>query len=148
MLKKKVVDIRHAKSEDYKEVLNNIEKIGKCPFCKENFKYHKHPILNRKTGWFITKSTWPYKNTRYHFLIISEKHKESLNQLNLLDLRAVSYLIKWIIKKCKIRGGGLALRFGDTIYTGSTVCHLHFHLIVPGINKKTKRVKAICFPIG
>lgn len=147
-MKRRVVDLRHAKSKEYREVLKNIQEIGKCPFCKENFRYHKKPILKKEKRWFITKSSWPYKNTQYHFLIISEKHKENFEELNLSDFEAVFRLTNWAIKKYKIKGGGLTLRFGRTIYTGSTVCHLHFHFIVPKIDKKTKKIKTIYFPIG
>lgn len=132
--------------KEYKEVLKTIKKTGKCPFCKENFKYHKNPILKEEKNCFITESSWPYKNTQHHFLIIFKKHKENLSQLDSLDLKAVSKLVNWAIKKYKIKGGGLILRFGKRIYTGATVNHLHFHLIVPKIKKR--KVKTICFPIG
>lgn len=145
---KKVVNSNNTKLKEYKGVLKAIEKIKKCPFCKANFKYHKKPILKREKGWFITESTWPYKNNKYHFLIISDKHKEDFGQLSSFDFRAVSILVNWAIKKYKIKGGGLLLRFGESIYTGSTVCHLHFHLIVPQINKKNKTAKTVYFPIG
>lgn len=145
---KKVVDTRYAKSEDYKEILNAIEKTAKCPFCKENFKYHRKKILRSEKGWVITESSWPYKNTRFHFLIIPEEHRESFEELNSADFAALSELVKWAIKKYKLKGGGLALRFGDSLYTGATVCHLHFHLMVPMTDKKRKSAKVVYFGIG
>ncbi len=147
-MKRKFVNLNFAKSKNYKNVLKIIEKTGKCPFCKENFKYHKKSILKREKNWFITESSWPYENTKWHFLIISEKHKEDFIQLTSLDFREVSKLIKWTIKEYKIKGGAFGLRFGDAIYTGSTVNHLHFHLIVPEINKKTKKTNIVHFNVG
>lgn len=147
-MKKRVVNLKFAGAKGYKNVLKTIEKTEKCPFCKENFKYHKNPILKKGKDWFITKSSWPYKNTQYHFLIISEKHKENFEELKLLDFRTVSALANWAIEKYKIKGGGLVLRFGETDYTGSSVCHLHFHLIAPEINKRTQKAKTVYFPIG
>lgn len=144
---KKVVDTRYAKSKDYKKTLETIENIAKCPFCKENFKYHKKKILKTYKTWFITESSWPYKNAKFHFLIISEKHKEEFSDLKPSDLKIVSDLTNWAIKKYKIKGGALTLRFGDTQYTGATVCHLHFHLIVPKLDKN-RNAKVINFPIG
>lgn len=146
-MKRKVVDKRYAKSEDYRKVLEDIEEKAKCPFCKENFKYHKKKILRREKRWFITESSWPYKNTKFHFLIISEKHKERFADLKQTDFAAVSKLASWAIRKYKIRGGCVALRFGDTKYTGASVCHLHFHLIAPDFNKN-KKAKTVNFPIG
>lgn len=147
-MKKKVVNLKYAKSKKYLDILKIIEKTGKCPFCKENFKYHKKPILKTEKNWFITKSDWPYKNTQYHFLIISKRHKENFTQLSSPDLKSVSKLVSWAIKKYKIKGGGLILRFGESTYTGSTVYHLHFHLVVPKIDKKNKKAKVVYFPIG
>ncbi|MCK4919221.1 MAG: HIT domain-containing protein [Candidatus Pacebacteria bacterium] len=144
---KKVVNKKNAKSKDYKDTLKTIEKTEKCPFCKENFKYHKKKILKNEKGWFITESSWPYENSKFHFLIISEKHKEEFGDLKIADLKVVSELSEWVIKKYKIKGGVLSLRFGDTKYTGATVCHLHFHLLVPKLDKN-KIAKVINFPIG
>jgi len=145
---KKVVNPKFANLKDYKKVLKTIEKTTKCPFCKENFKYHRKPIIKKQKGWFITENTWSYKNTRHHFVIISEEHKEEFKELNFSDFETVSKLANWIIKKYKINGGGILLRFGDSDYTGATVCHLHFHLIVPKINKRMMKAKTVYFPIG
>jgi len=145
---KKVVNPKFAKSKDYKRVLKTIEETAKCPFCKSNFKYHKKPILKKEKSWFVTENTWPYKNTKHHFVIISEGHKEEFSELSLADFKIVFKLANWIIKKYKIKGGCFVLRFGDPIYTGATVCHLHFHLIVPKIDRKKAKSKMVYFPIG
>ncbi len=148
MKAKKVVDKRFAqKRTEYFGVLKSIEKEGKCPFCPENFKYHGKKILKKKDGWFITENNWSYKNTQKHLLIIGEKHKENFEELTKNDLLVIKYLSDWAIKKFKIKGGAVAARFGKTELTGSTVCHIHFHLIYPQINKKGL-AKTVNFPIG
>jgi len=144
---KKVVDKRYAKSNDYKKTLETIEETAKCPFCKENFKYHKKKILKKEKGWFITESSWPYENSKFHFLIISEKHKEEFGDIKTTDFKIVSELVNWAITKYKIKGGALTLRFGDTTYTGASVCHLHFHFMVPEIDKNGM-ANVVNFPIG
>ncbi len=144
---KKVVDLKYAKSKEYKKTLEAIEETAKCPFCKENFKYHKKKILRKEKSWFITESSWPYKNSKFHFLIISKKHKEEFSDLKTSDFKIVSNLANWAIKKYKIKGGALSLRFGNTKYTGASVCHLHFHFIVPELDK-SKKAKTVNFPIG
>lgn len=147
-MRKKLVNIKNARKGEYKKVIKEIAKTGKCPFCKENFKYHKKPIFKRNNGWFLTNNGWPYKNSRCHLIIIGEVHKENFFELTKKDLAAVFYLTDWAIKKFKIKGGWLAMRFGDTNLTGATVNHIHFHLISPKINKKTRRSKTVNFPIG
>ena len=145
---KKVVNKTFAKrNTEYAQVISSIEKKGKCPFCPDNFKYHKEPVLKDGGDWLITKNSWPYENTKYHFIIISKKHKENFNNLKNSDFESVKKLVNWAIKKFKIKGGGLVIRFGDTDHTGATVCHLHFHLISPELSKD-KKAKTVWFPIG
>ncbi|MBP7057414.1 hypothetical protein KBB08_02900, partial [Candidatus Gracilibacteria bacterium] len=64
------------------------------------------------------------------------------------DFHAVRTLGNWVIKKYNLKGGGLTFRFGDSIYTGATVRHLHMHLIVPTVNPETKQALPVSFPIG
>jgi ATP adenylyltransferase len=146
---KKVVDPRFSGGRgDYAAVIRAIQKEGHCPFCPENFKYHRKPILKRHGSWFITRASWPYKNTQHHFILLGTKHKEQFHELKNTDWAHITWLIRWTIKKYNIKGGGMALRFGETTYTGATVCHLHAHLIVPVIDKKKNRAKTVRFPIG
>ena len=145
-IKVKVVDLRSAKSARYRAILHDIQNEGVCPFCPKTFKWHTKPILKREGGWLITESFSPYKNTKHHFLIIKIKHKEHINELSPRDWQSLSRLAVWAIKKFRIKGGALALRFGDTALTGSTVCHIHAHLIVP--KTKNRKAKTVWFPIG
>ncbi len=139
---KRVVNTRFAKGQGYLEVLESIEAKGKCPFCPDNFKYHKHPTLKDDDKWLLTRCSWPYKNTKEHFLIISKIHKEYFSDLSNDDMKSVRLLVDWATKEFDLKGGAIALRFGDTEHTGATVCHLHFHLIVPEVGK------TVNFPIG
>ena len=143
---KKVVDTRYAKTTQYRKVLTEIKGAKVCPFCPKTFKWHTNPILKTVGNWLITESFQPYKNTAHHFLIIGKRHKEQLTELSPRDWTEISGLQKWAIKKFGLKGGGLAMRFGDTAHTGATVSHLHMHLIVP----KLKRGRAIpvWFPFG
>ena len=146
-MKKTVVSVKNARKGEYKQIIEKILKKGKCPFCPENFLYHKKPILKKKKNWFLTKDSWPYKNSKYHFLIIGTKHKEKFSQLTKKDFEEVSELANFAIAKYKIRGGAVAVRFGDTDFTGASVSHLHFHIITP--QRKTKNsTQKVLFPIG
>ena len=144
----KFVNFKNAKTGEYKKILKKIAKTAKCPFCKENLKYHRKPELKRKVDWFLTRNSWPYENARYHLIILGDKHKESFSELTKKDLEKVAYLTRWAIKKFNIKGGALAMRFGEIDFTGASVSHLHFHLISPKKNLKTKKVKIVNFPIG
>lgn len=143
---KKLVDNRYAKSGMYKKVIDEIASQKVCPFCPETFKWHTKPILKRLGGWLITENFSPYKNARYHFILVGKEHKEKISELTSTDWKAISSLISWAVKKYKIKGGGVTLRFGDSLYTGATVRHLHLHLISPEVTNG--KAKPVYFPIG
>ena len=147
-MKAKFVNLQNARKGEYGKIIEEIARTGKCPFCKENLKYHRKPEFKRKNGWFLTENSWPYKNTRWHLVILGDRHKENFSELTKKDWETVVYLTNWAIKKYKIKGGALAMRFGDTDFTGASVAHLHFHLISPQKDGKTKKAKRVNFPIG
>jgi len=93
MKRKKVVNSRFAKTPEYKEVIGAIEREGKCPFCPQNFKYHKNPVLKKRGVWFLTKSSWAYRNSHLHFLIVGKKHKERVEELKDGDLKNIFFLV-------------------------------------------------------
>ncbi|MBS3902797.1 MAG: HIT domain-containing protein [Anaplasmataceae bacterium] len=143
---KKLVDGRFAKGEMYKGVIKEITKAKVCPFCPKHFKWHTKPILRRHKGWLITENFNPYPGAQNHLLIIGTKHQESFRDIRPADWKTISELVQWALRKFKIKGGGLVMRFGDSLYTGATVTHLHLHLIVPKI--KGGRTETVNFPIG
>ena len=148
-MKKKVVDTRYAKSDEYAKVLNKIAQHGECPFCPENLLKNKKPMIEikRNYNWFLTQNNYSYQDARIKLMIICDEHKEKFEELTTEDFESVKELVRWANKKYNIQGGGLAIRFGNTQFTGATVCHLHFHLISPELNEK-ELSKPIYFPIG
>jgi len=144
---KKVVDITFGRGE-YGKDLNQIEQIGICPFCPGQMYWHKEPILKESGRWFITKNTHSYKGSAHHVLVICKDHLEHFNAMTCDDWFQVMSLFDWYCEEHGILGGGIAMRFGDTLYTGATVCHLHFHLIVPEIDLESGKAKPVYFPIG
>jgi ATP adenylyltransferase len=143
---KKFVNTSSAKSEVYKKVLEDIDSQKVCPFCPETFKWHTKPILKRLGDWLITENFSPYKNTKYHLVVIGKVHKEKLSELTGKDWKSIFSLCDWAISKYKIKGGAITMRFGDSLYTGATVKHLHLHLISPEV--LDGKVEPVYFPIG
>jgi len=144
------VDATNARSEEYREVLRKILAEGICPFCAPNFqKHHPNQVLESSDGWMITKVGWPYENTEHHFLLLNDqRHDTSLSQVSGRDFEAINRLVECVTGTLGIRGGALAARFGETLMTGATVQHLHFHFIVPQIDGESGRARVVYFPIG
>ncbi len=140
-----LVDPRNARAEGYREIMEEIVSERACPLCPP-MKWHPNPILQDDGRWLITKNSHPYEHTQHHLLIISKRHIELLSELTPQDLESVLNLSNWANQEFSIKGGGLTMRFGDTLYTGATVKHLHAHLIVPEV--EANQVFPVYFPIG
>lgn len=146
--KRTFIDKQYAKNPRYRRQLERFERAGTCPFCPEQFPLLRKPILHKAGQWFVVWNTHKYKNSRRHLLIVSRQHKESLQDLSPRDLADVIRLVRRLAKTYAIRGGGLFLRFGDTRFTGATVKHLHFHLVVPKLTQTRDKAEPVYVPIG
>lgn len=121
----------NARTEEQKALMARIEADGVCPFCAEHFKkYHPKPILKETEYWFVTENMSPYEGTTHHFLFVYKPahitKPEAMVSNALDDLYA---LLAWTTTTYRISGGSFFMRFGDTAYNGSSVEHLHAHLI-------------------
>ncbi len=80
--KNRAVDIENAvvvPRNDYARVLRTIITNGFCPFCEKHlFKHHRQPLIYKSKYWLVTKNSWPYKGSRYHFLFIIRPHIEAV----------------------------------------------------------------------
>ena len=130
--------------------MEDIKQEGHCPFCREHLaKYHKNPILKEGKYWLLTENQWPYVKVKQQLLAIYKTHIEHISQI---DPKAGSELFSMFAdeaKKRKIKGGGVALRFGsskDGNY-GSSVLHIHAHLVEPNL-KALKKDEAWRFKFG
>ena len=121
----------NARKEEQRAVMAQIEADGVCSFCPEHMpKYHKHPIEKTGAHWYVTKNAWPYDNTAFHFLIVTNEHITDSSELTPEAWLELHELQKWIVETNGIQNGTLLLRTGDMNKTGSSVLHLHAHFIV------------------
>lgn len=148
--KKQLVDPTSARSDEYRDQLGEIAAAGVCPFCPDSFKWHPNEVLQRNASWLITPIRQNYPNADLHFLLIGEDHVEHFLELSSESWGDLRDLVRWACNEygLKDKGGGFALRFGPTAFTGATVAHLHAHLIVPQIDEDTQRARVVNFPIG
>jgi len=133
------INMRTIRREDQRKVMEKIKEQGHCPFCRENLEtYHKAPILKEGKFWVLTDNQWPYNKIKHQLLAVYKTHIEHISEM---DPEAGSELMQMFAgeaKKRKIPGGGIAIRFGSNPELGnygSTVLHLHAHLIEPDLEK-------------
>ncbi|MCF7816115.1 MAG: hypothetical protein K9M10_00085 [Candidatus Pacebacteria bacterium] len=129
----------NARTDEQKNLMAKIESDGVCPFCAEHFtKYHPKPILEETDFWFVTENMSPYEGTKYHFLFVYKpSHITKTQEMDSGALKDLYSLLDWATTTYDIQGGSFFMRFGDTAYNGSSVEHLHAHLIVGGTQNET-----------
>lgn len=130
------VNMDNARHDDQRQVMQDIQDAGVCPFDEEHLiKYHTPPILRQGKHWTLTPNQWPYEHTRVHLLAIARQHVESVDELPDGAGEELFEHMRWAIKEYNIDFGGLAMRFGDVKHSGASVNHLHAHIIVPDKDK-------------
>lgn len=114
---------------EYSKVISEIAQKGVCPFCPDQLRnFHKKPIEER-TYWWVTDNMYPYKPTHHHCLFIHKQHVTHFSELSVEAYQELQEIVREQSTKRSITGGTLVMRFGETRFTGSTVSHLHAHLV-------------------
>lgn len=130
------INLSAVRRDDQRAVMEEIQRQGHCPFCPEHLqKYHKAPILKEGTYWILSDNQWPYQHIKHQLIAIHKTHIEHLTEL---APEAGAELIQLFAEEAARRhipGGGLAMRFGSSPIGnyGSSVLHLHAHLIEPDL---------------
>lgn len=129
----------NARTEEQKKLMAQIEHDGVCPFCAEHFTtYHPKPILKDTDYWFVTENMSPYEGTSLHLLFVYKpSHITKPEEMKIGALEDLFSLMTWATATFEILGGSFFMRFGDTRFNGSSVEHLHAHLISGGQNSDT-----------
>jgi len=136
--KNNFINMGAVRREDQKVVMEEIKKQGHCPFCIENLeKYHKNPILKEGKFWLLTENQWPYEKIKHQLLAIYKTHIEHIKEMDPDAGRELLEMFAEESEKRNILGGGVAIRFGQSPHGnyGSSVLHIHAHLIEPDLEK-------------
>ncbi|RLD68967.1 MAG: hypothetical protein DRI98_11135 [Bacteroidetes bacterium] len=135
--KGKFLNHSSVRTQEQKDLMARIEKDGVCPFCIEHFKkYHPKPIIKETDYWFFTENISPYEGSKFHFIFVYKpEHITSPSKISTDAQKDLFDLVSWATDVYKIEGGSFFMRFGNTSYTGSSVEHIHAHL-VSGVSKK------------
>lgn len=116
---------------DYGVILQAILDEGICPFCPENlYKHHTKPIISEGPCWIVTTNFKPYEGAVHHFVLISKRHVECVEDLDQNEWLEVRTHYKALVAKFALSGATILWRSGDTKLTGASVVHLHLQIIV------------------
>ncbi|MEX0748608.1 MAG: HIT domain-containing protein [Candidatus Saccharimonadales bacterium] len=128
------VYLPNARQADQRAAMESIAERGICFMCPEHipeFYGEKDDIIAEGEHSFLVHNGYPYENTDYHIMAIPKLHATSIQELSDEFLTEAFGYFKDLEQKFAIKGGAIAMRFGDPSETGATVHHLHIHFIVP-----------------
>jgi ATP adenylyltransferase len=136
-----------ARVEAQVERMKDLESRDVCAFCAEYIETETVSRIELETEhWVVKMNDYPYKNTKYHFLIISKPHVKAVSELSEAARSEFLNVVNTVGNKYKLKYYAVGLRSGDMRYNGGTVEHLHGHLIV-GDHKKAS-VDPVRFKVG
>lgn len=127
----RLVHIHAARNPEQRLVMEGYQQDGICPFCPEYFlPDHKQAILHESKYWHVTRNQWPYKHTRNHFLLIlKQRHIDDIKDLTDGEKLDLFDQYEFLKTRYGITGCALVIRTGDITQNGSSVAHLHVHII-------------------
>lgn len=141
---------------DYKAHLEEAQRTRECIFCRPDFR-DAQKVLFRYDSWFARRNDYPTKDIDgglplHHFLIVSDRCFWGIEEYRPADILAVWQLFRMLRQEFAIAGGGLVKRFDDPLFSGATILHEHWHIIVPRVIELTPDRKPqahyVNFPIG
>ena len=167
-----VINAQHASA--YQREHREAAERRACPFCRDQLSSGvvlHHTGGDPTIGWFakeLTNPEWrlptrPLPGDREvvraerTLLFIPCRHVVWPGELTPADWAALGQLVQWARETYKSPGSGLAIRLDEPDhpgFSGRTVMHLHFHLVVPpawpeGVENPTgQRARIVDFPFG
>lgn len=126
-------NLSHGRTAAQIEQMQDLAARGVCAFCREHFEAnHREPLLYENDYWLLTKNDYPYEGAVTQLLLIHKTHIERPEEIKPEGWVALGEAIKTATSRFSFPGGSFLMRFGNSDYCGSTVSHLHAHLIVGG----------------
>jgi diadenosine tetraphosphate (Ap4A) HIT family hydrolase len=120
----------HARTDEQRRHMEELEDAGICVFCPEHFAtHHREPIELSKEHWYVTKNDFPYVGTAAHYLIVPHTHVTAFDQLP-DEAGAELWGIKRELKqKLAPAAEATVERSGTMRYNGASVAHFHVHFV-------------------
>lgn len=136
----KYVEINNVRDETMHKKWQQILSDGIDPFNPAHVeKYIDGKIIMKTTHWYVFKNDHQYKNTKHHFVIVSNNFYKTDQEITNNEWLELKQTKEKLCEKYHITSGGFSFRFGDMKVSGASVQHFHAHIIVP---QKGKSVAA------
>jgi diadenosine tetraphosphate (Ap4A) HIT family hydrolase len=112
-----------------------LERDGICIFCPQHLTGDpEHPVLHETEHWVVTTNKYPYANTRLHLLLVPRAHTDDLLDLEPAARAEYWTVLEWIKETYRLTFYCIGSRNGDFRYTGSSIAHVHVHVVVGDVD--------------
>lgn len=132
----------NARKQEQLDIMIDREGKNEDPLAPQNLDPEAQQTLFETKHWCITLNRFPYENTQMQILGISKDDVYDYKDLSPEAFAEIQEIWTKLAVEYNLDGGGLCWRFGDPAKSGASLKRLHFHVIMPEVDKKVK------FPIG
>ena len=130
----------NARGEEQLAEMRRLDAAGICLFCPGNLE-DVQEVLHRTAHWAVTPNRFPYDGARLHLMLVPSAHVTDMVDLP-LDAQADFFAaLAWVRGEYDLSYYALGVRCGDLPVTGSTIKHLHAHLVVGDLGGEPVRFK-------
>ena len=120
----------HARTDEQRRHMEDLEEAGICVFCPEHFEeHHREPVEITGEHWYVTKNDFPYVGTAAHYLIVAREHVKSFDELPDEAGAELWSLKRQLKERLAPAAEAMVERSGAMRYNGASVAHLHVHFV-------------------
>jgi diadenosine tetraphosphate (Ap4A) HIT family hydrolase len=120
----------HARTDEQRRHMEELEAAGVCVFCPEHFpQHHREPVEISGEHWYVTKNDFPYAGTAAHYLIVPHEHVTAFDQLPDEAGAELWRLKRELKQRLAPVAEAMVERSGTMRYNGASVAHLHVHFV-------------------
>ena len=125
----------NARKQEQLDIMMNRETNGEDPLDPSII---DQEILFNTKYWYISENRFPYEGVERQFLVVSKKEVYSLEDMPKEMFDEIEEIWKKLVIDYNLDGGALCFRYGNPAKSGASLKRLHFHLIMPKEEQKTK----------
>jgi|1185.fasta_scaffold46688_2 ATP adenylyltransferase len=130
----------NSRTEEQTAEMRRLDAAGICLFCPGHLEGVQE-VLHRSEHWAVTPNRFPYSNAGLHLLLVPHTHVTDMVELTPEAQADFFSTLAWVREKFDLTYYGLGVRSGDSPVTGSTIKHLHVHVIVGDLDREPVRFK-------
>ncbi|MBX4195735.1 dihydrofolate reductase [Candidatus Parcubacteria bacterium] len=135
----------NVRTVDQLNSMQEIREAGVCPFCPEHRRrWHLKEDVWSGVHWVVSDNMWPYEWTKdggRHFMLFLKTHAENAADIPTGAWEELGTVAKIMESRFDIPGGGIYMRFGEPIWTGATIRHIHGHIA----QKREPHIEAVFY---